>query len=62
MVGRAAGSSAGARGRHDGRENELSSSHDYIQRGNIPSHSIVFNLHLAQHKSVVQQYKYNQGS
>lgn len=47
---------------NDGRENKLSSSHDYIQRGNVPSHSIVFNLHLAQHKSVVQQYKYNRGS
>lgn len=60
VLRRAAGPRAGAWGRQlIAQKNKLSSSHDYIQRGNIPSHSIVFNLHPAQHKSVVQQYKYN---
>lgn len=43
----------------DSPENELSSSHGHIQQGDGPSRSIVFNLQLSRHRSVVQQYKYN---
>lgn len=62
LLGRVPGSSSGAWGELIAQQNKLSSSHNYIQRGDVPSRSIVFNLHLAQHKSVVQQYKYNWGS